>query len=257
MRLEGKVALVTGASSGIGKAIALLFASEGADIAVNGQDPSKAEATAEAIRKIGRKTITILGNVAEPENVDAIVERTIQELGGVHILVNNAGVPPTGMPTLEEPTVDPWDNVIKVILRGTYLCSQRAGQWMAAHEGGRIINISSVCGIGGFPRYGAYGPAKAGVINMTRLLALEWACHNINVNCIAPGYVSTPMLDSGFEAGVIKEEDLVSQVPLKRLAKPEEIAKTALFLASDDSDYITGTTIPVDGGFLAGGYLGF
>jgi len=135
MRLEGKVALVTGASSGIGKAIALLFASEGADIAVNGQDSSKAEATAKAIRKIGRKTITVIGNVAETEDVDIIVERTISELGGVHILVNNAGVPPTGIPTLEEPTIDPWDNVVKVILRGTYLCSQRVGQWMAAHEG--------------------------------------------------------------------------------------------------------------------------
>jgi len=254
MKLDGKVALVTGAGSGIGKAIALYFAKEGADIAVNDKNPSSAEITADAVRKMGRRSITAVGNVAESDDVDAMVDKTVRELGGIHILVNNAGVPPNAStPTLEETTMEAWDRVISVILRGTYLCSLRAGQWMAKHGAGKIVNISSICGVGGFPRHGAYGPAKAGVINLTRLLALEWAGYNINVNCLAPGYIRTPMLEEGIETGGVSLEELKKLVPLGRLGEADEIAKAALFLVSDDSDFITGATIPVDGGYLAGG----
>lgn len=253
MKLEGKVALVTGAGSGIGKAIALYFAKEGADIAVNDLNPSSAEETAEAVKKMGRKAITVVGSVAETDVVKAMMDKTIRELGGIHILVNNAGVPPNASTaTLDETTLDAWDNCVKVILRGTYLCSVEAGRWMAENQGGKIVNIASICGVGGFPRHGAYGPAKAGVINLTKLLALEWAGNNININSIAPGFVRTPMLEEGFETGGVSKEALTNQVPLGRLAEPDEIAKAALFLVSDDSDFITGVTLPVDGGYLAG-----
>ncbi|MGD0918875.1 MAG: SDR family NAD(P)-dependent oxidoreductase, partial [Thermodesulfobacteriota bacterium] len=146
MKLQGKVALVTGAGSGIGQAIALLFAKEGADIAVNDIDLLSAEQTAVAVKQIGRRAITVKADVTEADAVDAMVDRVINELGGVHILVNNAGVPLRG-PMLEEQTVERWDRAVAVILRGTYLCSRRAGKWMSVHKTGKILNISSLAGI--------------------------------------------------------------------------------------------------------------
>jgi len=256
MGLEGKVALVTGAGSGIGRGIAMELARAGADISVNDKVPSSAAETAGAVVKLGRRAIAVAGDVGESPDVDRVIEKTIGELGGVHILVNNAGLPPTAIPTIEEPSEEAWDRVVRVILRGTYVFSQRAGQWMAKNGSGKIINISSICGIGGFPAHGAYGPAKAGVINLTRLLAVEWAGHNINVNCIAPGFVRTPMLQHGIDTGGVNLDGMLSRVPLRRLAEVEEIAKLALFLASEDSNFITGVTIPIDGGYLAGGYQG-
>ena len=255
MKLEGKVALVTGAGSGIGRAIALLFAKEGADIAVNDVDISSAEATAKAVKQIGQRTIAIRADVAKSDDVDAMVDRVVSELGGIHILVNNAGTTPPNVPTLEQ-SVEDWDRVVAVILRGSYLCAQRAGQWMASHKTGKIVNISSIAGIGGFPRQTSYGSAKAGVINMTRVLAIEWAPYNINVNSIAPGYTMTPMVEGGVKKGVFAIEDLEKQIPFGRLAEPDDIAKAALFLASDDASYITGVTLPVDGGLLVLGCQG-
>lgn len=250
MKLEGKVALITGAGSGIGRAIALLFAKEGADIAVNDIDISSAEATAKAVKQIGQRAIAIRANVAKSDDVDAMVDRVVSELGGIHILVNNAGIAPSNVPTLEQ-SLEEWDRVVAVILRGSYLCARRAGQWMVNHKTGKIINISSVKGITGLVAHTSYGSAKAGIINMTRTLAIEWALFNINVNCIAPGYVMTPMLEGGIKKGLFTVEDLQKQIPLGRLAEPDDIAKAALFLASNDANYVTGITLPVDGGFLA------
>jgi 3-oxoacyl-[acyl-carrier protein] reductase len=254
VKLEGKVALVTGAGSGIGRAIALLFAEEGAHIAVNDINLPAAEAVAGEVKQIGRRAIAVKANVAESADVDVMVARVINELGGVHILVNNAGIPPENAPTLDLHDVKQWDRIVAVNLRGTYLCSQRAAQWMALHKEGKIINISSVCGIAGFSQHASYGPAKAGIINLARSLAVEWAEYNININCIAPGFVMTPLIKQGIEIGAVNVEAVKKCVPFRRFAEPEEIAKAALFLASDDSSFITGVTIPVDGGFLAGGF---
>ncbi len=253
MKLAHKVALVTGSGSGIGQAIALLFASEGADIAVNDIDLPAAEATAESIKKMGRKAIAIKADVSVMEDVEMMVDRTINELGGVHILVNNAGIAYPRSPAIEEKNIEIWDKVIAVILRGTYLCSFRAARWMAKNGSGKIVNISSVAGLSGFSSHGSYGPAKAGVVNMTCYLAVEWAKHKININCIAPGYTRTPLLELGIRLGHLNLEEMVSRTPFGRLAEPEEIAKAALFLASDDASFITGATLAVDGGFLAYG----
>jgi NAD(P)-dependent dehydrogenase (short-subunit alcohol dehydrogenase family) len=249
MRLEGKVALVTGAGSGIGQAIALLFAKEGADIAVNDIDLSSAEETAGAVKQIGRKAIAVRADVAKADEVDAMVDRVINELGGVHILVNNAGIPVHG-PLLGEQTPENWDRVVGVILRGTYLCSRRVGQWMVSRKTGKIVNISSVAGIAGSPTLTSYGAAKAGVINLTRALAVDWGKYNINVNCIAPGVIDTPLTQRTF-ARWLTPEQITEPIPLGRMGEADEVAKAALFLVSDDAGYITGVTLPVDGGKLA------
>jgi len=257
MKLEGKVALVTGAGGGIGRATALLFAREGADIAVNDIDLSLAEETVEGVRQMGQRAIAIRADVAEAGEVDTMVDRVISELGGVHILVNNAGISSKEGPpgdTIEQESVERWDKVVNVILRGTYLCSRRAGRWMVSNNTGKIVSISSIAGIAGYPRIIAYGSAKAGIINMTRALAVEWGKYNVNVNCIAPAWVRTSMLENALKDGRITLEEIEKRTPLGRPAEPEEVAKAALFLASDDASFISGVTLPVDGGWLACGY---
>lgn len=247
MKLEGLAALITGAGSGIGEAIALLFAREGADIAVNDIDLPLAEQTAAAVKKMERHAIAVQADVSRADEVDAMVDRVIKELGGIHILVNNAGIGGGG-PVLE---VDPeiWNRIVDVSLRGSYLCSRSAGQWMASHNTGNIINIASIAGIKGSVNMNSYAVAKAGVIQMTRALAMEWAKYNIRVNCIAPGIINTPMTQRTL-AHRYTPERLKESVPLGRMGESEEVANVALFLASEDSSYVTGSTIPVDGGML-------
>ena len=249
MRLDGKVAMVTGAGSGIGQAIAVLFAKEGADIAVNDIDLPSAEATAARVRRIGRRAITVKADVANADDVGAMVSRTIEEFEGIHILVNNAGIPHHG-PMIEEQTAEHWDRVVAVILRGTYLCSRRVGQWMMSHGGGRIVNIASVSGLMGSPNLASYGAAKAGVINLTRSLAADWGKYKINVNAIAPGIIDTPLTRRTIAAWSTAEQ-IGQRIPLGRMGEPEEVADAALFLVSKESSYITGVTLPVDGGRMA------
>lgn len=249
MKLEGKVALVTGAGSGIGQAIAVLFAREGADIAVNDIDAISAQATAARIERLERKAIVVPADVADAGQVGAMVSRTIEELGGAHILVNNAGIPAHG-PMIEEQTAERWDRVVAVILRGTYLCSRRVGTWMASHGGGKIVNISSVAGMISSPSLASYGAAKAGVINLTRSLAADWGKYRINVNAIAPGVIDTPLTRRTIAAWSTPDE-INRRIPLGRMGEAEDVARAALFLVSDDASYITGVTLPVDGGRMA------
>jgi 3-oxoacyl-[acyl-carrier protein] reductase len=246
MKLEGKVALITGAGSGIGQATALLFAREGAAIAVNDINLSSAERTADTIRQMGRKAIALKADVAEENEVDAMVERAIKELGGIHILVNNAGIGGGG-PVLES-SVETWDRVMAVILRGTYLCSRQVGRWMASQNTGKILNISSIAAIRFRSNMSAYASAKAGIINFTRALALEWAPHHINVNCIIPGGINTPMTRA--HSAPFTAQQIQELIPLGRIGEPEDVAKVALFLVSDDASFITGAALPVDGGEL-------
>lgn len=250
MRLEGKVALITGSGRGIGQTMALLFGREGANIAVNDIDLPSAEKTAEEVRQIGRKAIAIRADIGEPDDVDTMVDKVISELGGVHILVNNAGILDEAVPTIES-SVKHWDEVIRVILRGTYLCCRRVGQWMTSHKTGKIVNISSVAAVTGLAPRPSYGPAKAAVIQLTRTLAVEWAPYNINVNCIAPGFCLTPLVEEAFKRANADLTQIGKQIPLGRMARPDDIANAALFLVSDEAKYITGVTLPVDGGWLA------
>ncbi|MFC1993416.1 SDR family NAD(P)-dependent oxidoreductase, partial [Chloroflexota bacterium] len=252
MKLEGKVALVTGSGRGIGKATALLFAREGADIAVNDIIEASAEQTAEEVRKMGRKAIAIKADIGEPAEVDMMVERIIKELGGVHILVNNAGLTDEGAPT-QESSVNFWDKVMKVNLRGTYLCCRRAAQWMVSNKTGKIVNIGSIAGLGGFAPRPSYAPSKAAVIHLTHCLAVEWGKYNINVNCICPGTVMTDMIRDYVKRGIVNLERREKRTPLGRLQQPEHIAKAALFLVSDDASEITGATLAVDGGWSSYG----
>jgi NAD(P)-dependent dehydrogenase (short-subunit alcohol dehydrogenase family) len=179
-----------------------------------------------------------------------MVARTIEELGGIHILVNSAGFSSGGR-VLEE-SVENWDKNVNVMLRGPYLCSKYAGRWMADNKTGKVVNISSVAAMGGTPGMGAYIVAKSGVNALTRVLAMEWSQFGINVNCIAPGIIDTPMTQNSLLRRFTPEQ-MAARVPLGRMGTAEDIAKTALFLASDDSSYITGSTIPLDGGSLNAG----
>ena len=252
MKLSGKVALVTGSGSGIGRAIALLFAKEGASVATNARHLETAEKTAEEIRQLGGRAIAIRADVGDADDVDMMVDRVVKELGGIHILVNCAGVPGENVPT-EVSSVEHWDNVVRIMLRGTYLCSRRAGQWMISHRTGKILNISSIVGLVGFPTRASYGPAKAGINNLTQVLAIEWAKYGINVNCIAPGYIVTPLDEEYIKSGKLNLPLIEKRIPMGFRAKPDDIAKASLFLVSDDARYITGVTLPVDGGWLAYG----
>jgi NAD(P)-dependent dehydrogenase (short-subunit alcohol dehydrogenase family) len=249
-KLAGKVALITGAGGTIGRAIALLFAEEGADIAVNDVNLSSAQTTAAAVRQIGQRAIAIRADVAQADDVDAMVDKVVSELGGVHILVNNAGLPQQELPTVEQ-SVEQWEKIVAVILRGTYLCSRRTGQWMVKHNGGKILNIASVVGMGGYSTNTAYGSAKAGVINMTQTLAAEWGRYNINVNSISPTFVWSALMESAIRHTELSLDKIKKRIPLGRLALPDDVAKAALYLVSDDARYVTGANLPVDGGWTA------
>jgi len=251
MKLKGKIALVTGAGSGIGEAIAFLFAREGADIAVNDINPETAEKTVDEVKNIGRKAIALEADVADTDQVNAMVDRVVDEFGGVHILVNNAGIPIHG-PFLEKQTPENWDRVVAVILRGTYLCSRRVGQWMVENRTGKIVNISSIAGARATPHIPSYGAAKAAVIQMTRTLAVDWGKFGINVNCISPGIINTPLTQRTFALWQTPEE-IRQRIPLEVMGEAEDIANAALFLVSDEARYITGVNLPVDGGILAKG----
>lgn len=241
MKLEGKAALITGAGSGIGRATAILFAREGAKVAVNDINLEKAEQTVDIIRQTGKEAIALKADVANEAEVIAMMANAIKEFGGIQILMNNAGVGGGG-PVLES-SVDTWDRVNAVILRGAYLCSRQAGRWMVSQKTGKILNISSIAAFRFRVNMAAYASAKAGIINFTRALALEWAPYNINVNCIIPGGINTPMTQGRFSPEEIKE-----LIPLGRMGEPEDIARAALFLVSDDAAFITGAALAVDGG---------
>ncbi|MBN1643414.1 MAG: 3-oxoacyl-ACP reductase FabG [Dehalococcoidales bacterium] len=254
MRLANKVALVTGASRGIGKAIALAYACEGADVAVNYLHSMKeAEEVAASARKMGRRSIAVKADVGNKSDIDHMVAAVMKEFGRIDILVNNAGVgmvAPSAM--LEESA---WRRGIDVLLTGVFLCSQAVGREMIKQKSGKIVNISSVVGLGGMPERAAYGSAKAGVINLTKVLGCEWANHHINVNAICPGFVRTDLVTELMSRGLYNEKELLKLVPLGRLGEPEDVASVAVFLASEESSYITGQAISVDGGWLAYSYL--
>ena len=245
MRLRGKVALVTGAQQGIGRGIALAFAREGADVALNYlDDRAAAEAVMRQVRAAGRHAALVQTDVARPAEVETMVARVLDELGGIDVLVNNAGVYPR-VPFLAMRETD-WDLVLDVNLKGGFFCAQAAAQAMI--DGGRrgsIINMASQA-IRGAVRGVHYSASKGGVVAMTRAIALELAPHGIRVNAIAPGLTDTAQPRYGNN-----EEELAvmaSAVPLGRMAQPDDIAAVAVFLASDDARHVTGQTVHVNGG---------
>jgi 3-oxoacyl-[acyl-carrier protein] reductase len=254
MRLKDKISLVTGASRGIGKTIALALAREGAAVVLNcSASVEAAGEVAEEIRGLGRPATVIRADVASKSEVDTMVKRVVNEFGKIDILVNNAGMSVVG--ASEELEEKRWRRGIDVMLTGVFFCSQAVGREMIKYGGGKIINIASINGIVAFPERVCYSCAKAGVIQLTKVLGCEWARYNINVNAIAPGYVNTYLVEDLVAKGALDREELATRTPLGRLAEPKEIADAVIFLASEESKYMEGQTIVVDGGWTAYGYL--
>ncbi len=248
MSLSGKVALVTGASSGIGKATAMELARQGAAVVINYiGDAAPADAVVEEIQRGGGQAIALQADVSNSGQVQTMIQQTIARLGKLDILVNNAGIEQS-QPFLEKSEQE-WDRVIAVDLKGPFLCSQAAAREMARRGGGTIINISSVHEDLAFPGYAAYCAAKGGLRMLCRDMALELAPHHINVVNVAPGAIATPINTKTLEDPA-KKAALEHEIPLGRVGQPEEVARLVAYLASDDASYITGTTVVIDGGLM-------
>jgi 3-oxoacyl-[acyl-carrier protein] reductase len=251
MKLEGKVAIVTGASRGIGKAIAKTLASEGARVVVNYvHGASEANRAVEEIKAAGGKAMAVAADVSEKNQAGRLVDETVKAFGRLDVLVNNAGVLMSG--TILDTTEEDWDRVMAVNLKGPFNCMQAAAKIMVRQKSGKIINVSSISGLGGAPKGElAYSCSKAGLINMTAVAALDLGSYGINVNCIAPGWIVTDMVirHTGSEAKFNEVKELkTKQSMIGRVGDPQDIASLALFLASDESNFITGQVIVADGG---------
>jgi len=246
LRLRNKVAIITGAARGIGKSIALSFAREGADIAICDVSRKEGQNVARAIKKKGRNAIFIECDVSNRENVENAVRSVLEYFGKIDILVNNAGIMNTC--PIEKLSVEDWDKTMAINLRGTFLFSKTVVPYMKKQKHGKIINISSLAGRTGGIMVGVdYSASKGGILAFTKALARELAPYHINVNAICPGTTKTEMIKK-FDIEQIRE--LTKKIPLGRLGEPEDVALCALFLASEESDYITGATIDVNGGLL-------
>jgi len=243
LELLGKVALVTGAAQGIGRAIALLLAQKGADIVVSDINLEKAEETAREIEAIGRRAMAIRADVANTNDVERMVEAILERFGQIDILVNNAGI--TRDKLILRMTEEDWDAVLNVNLKGTFNCTKAVVRHMSKQRRGKIVNIASVVGEMGNVGQANYSASKAGVIGFTKTIAREFAQRGINVNAIAPGYIETPMTEVLPEK--VKEE-LRRMIPMERLGRSEDVAEAVLFLVSEASRYITGQVLNVNGG---------
>ena len=243
MELKDRVALVTGGAQGIGKAVALLLAKNGADIAVSDVNLQKAEETAGEIQSLGRKAMAVKADVSSSEDVERMVQAIMERFGRIDILVNNAGIARDKL--ILRMTEEDWDAVLNVNLKGTFHCTRTVIRHMSKQRYGKIVNIASVVGEMGNAGQANYAASKAGVIGLTKTVAREFAQRGINVNAIAPGYIATPMTDALPEKA---KEELQRMIPMERLGKPEDVAEAVLFLVSEASSYITGQVINVNGG---------
>ena len=246
MQIEGKVAFVTGASRGIGRAIVLTLAEAGADVAVNyAGNAAAAEEVAAEIRKMGRRALILQGDVSQTEAAAAMLDAVVAEFGRCDILVNNAGITRDGL--LMRMKEEDWDAVLNTNLKGVFNCTKAALKYMMKQRSGKIVNIASVVGIMGNAGQANYAAAKAGCIGFTKSVAKEVASRGITVNAVAPGLIATDMT-SVLPDKVI--EEMAAGIPLKRAGQPVDVAKAVLFLVSDDAAYITGQTLNVDGGMV-------
>ncbi len=245
MRFEGKVAMITGGSSGIGKAIALLLASEGADIVLLSNETAPNEATAEEIRALGRKVLPITMDVSNTGDVEAAVKAGMETFGKIDILINNAGITRDNL--LIRMSDEEWDDVMRINLKGAFLMSRAIAKPMMKARAGAIVNTASVIGLIGNAGQCNYAASKAGMIALTKSMAKELASRGIRVNAIAPGFIVSRMTDALPEAVKAK---MLEGIPLGRLGTTDDIARSVAFLASDDASYITGQTLNISGGMV-------
>ncbi len=245
MSLQGRIAVVTGAAQGIGRAIAESLAAAGADIVVADLDPGRSQETVAAVEKLGRQALTVKVNVADSNETKLLVEQVMKAWGKIDILVNNAGITRDGL--LLRMKDEDWNLVMQVNLNGTFNCTKAVLQPMTKQRYGRIVNIASIVGVMGNAGQANYAASKAAVIGFTKTVGREYASRNITVNAVAPGFIDTAMTH-GLPADV--KETLQKQIPLGRLGRPEDIAAAVRFLASEDAAYITGHVLHVNGGML-------
>jgi NAD(P)-dependent dehydrogenase (short-subunit alcohol dehydrogenase family) len=254
VRFQDKVVVVTGAGSGIGKATALAFGREGAKVVAVDIDIASAQATAEQIKGAGGQAESLQADVSVSGDVERMVTTTVERLGALDVLVNNAGVF-FQLPVVQVPE-EQWDWLMSINLRGVYLGCKHAVPQMIRQGKGAIVNTASIAGLRGFAGYGTYGAAKGGVVQLTKALAVEIARAGVRVNCVCPGIIETAMLDQGVAQLGLDRTAFVQLAgaahPIGRIGRPEEVAAAILFLASDDASFITGVALSVDGGLWAG-----
>ena len=249
MELRDKVALITGAGSGLDLSTAKAFAREGAKVVVNDLREDAARA---ATANLGPDHSEVGGDVSKETDVATMVSAAVGRFGRIDIVVNDAGVPDSFVPTVEQP-LSHWQRLIDIHLTGTYLVSKTVAPHMVRQGGGAILNLNSIAGVIGLPVRTAYSAAKAGIGMLTRVLGCEWGPHNIRVNAIAPGYILTPLTEGLISAGRIDPLRVRRRTPMGKLGAPEDVAEAMVFLASERARFITGVTLPVDGGYCAFG----
>ena len=254
MRLQNKVALITGGAGGIGRATALRFAKEGACIVVTDMDEAGLNETAKMVNDGGGKAVAVVGSVTNRADMQKVVDAAVSNFKRLDILINNAGINKDALAVrvkdgdVKMMSDDQWDAVMNVNLKGTFICAQIASVQMMSQKFGRIVNTSSIGSLGNIGQAN-YAASKAGVIGLTKTLALEWARFNITVNCVAPGATKTKMT-AGMPENVL--QSVLEKIPLRRMAEPDEIASAHLFFVSDDASYVTGQVLFVDGGITVG-----
>ncbi len=247
-RLEDKVAIVTGSGRGLGKAIALAFAEAGADVVVTARSMDQVEETSREIEELGRKCLPVQTDVTDEKQVQELVRRTLDRFHGLDVLVNNVGM--AIVKDMMKTSPEDWQRQLDANLTSAYLCCRSVGKHMLEEKQGTIVNVSTVAGVRGKWQMTGYGAAKAGVISLTKTLAIEWARYNVRVNCIIPGIFHTEATRAVIENPEMRDTR-IKKVPMRRHGTPEEVGPLALFLASEASSFITGASIPIDGGELA------
>ena len=245
---EGKTALVTGSAQGLGEAVSLGLAQFGASLILS--DIKYPRKTAKQVKALGAKCVAVEADVSDENQVKELAASALDAFGKVDILVNNAGISQLSYTPTEDLMIDEWDRVVNTNLRGTFLCCQKIGKHMISAGGGSIVNIATTAAITGVPRAPAYCASKAGIVLLTKSLALEWARYQIRVNAVAPHYLETE-LTRGLRESTPVYDSLIRQIPLRRFGKTSEVVSAILYLCSQASSYVTGTVLPVDGGYLA------
>jgi NAD(P)-dependent dehydrogenase (short-subunit alcohol dehydrogenase family) len=249
-RVDGKVALITGGGSGIGRATALLFGREGAKVVVADYNAEGGERTVKTIKEAGGAAVFQLADVSNPQDVDALMHSVVESYGRLDCAFNNAGIEGQ-MAETPDCSIENWNRVIAINLTGVFLCMKYEIPLMLRHGGGAIVNTASAAGLVGLSGASAYVAAKHGVAGLTKSAALEFAQRGIRVNAVCPGFIRTPMVERVLDKGAISEEQIFATEPMHRMGKPDEIAEAVLWLCSDASSFVTGLPMPIDGGYVA------